>query len=98
MHKRIGGNMTDRAYDLVRQLDESIGVTIAFEKSGFPHGAWIITLSRKRKELVATGDQSFPDLDKLYKPKVKNPRHWDDYLNELQPDADFRLLVLMGLS
>lgn len=90
--------MTKRAYDLVRSLVESYGGTMQYEKSGYPHGAWIITMAGKRKEFVATGEKSFPELDKLYKPKVKNPKHWDDLLNELVSDADFRLMVLMGIS
>lgn len=89
--------MTGRAYDLVRTLVESLGGTMVYEKSGFPHGAWVINLGEKSKVFEAKGDQSFPELDKLHLPKVKKPRRWEDYQNELQPDAKSRLFVTMGL-
>lgn len=89
--------MTGRAYDLVRTLVESLGGTMVYEKSGFPHGAWVINLGEKNKVFEAKGDQSFPELDKLHLPKVKKPRRWEDYQNELQPDAKSRLFVTMGL-
>ena len=90
--------MSDQPYGLVRALVESLGGSMTYEKSGFRYGAWVINIGEKSKIIEACGDQSFPELDKLYKPKVKNPRNWDDYLNELQPDTDFRLMILMGLS
>jgi hypothetical protein len=90
--------MSEQPYGLVRALVESLGGSMTYKKSGFRFGAWVITKGEKNKIIEACGNQSFPELDKLYKPKVKNPRNWDDYLNELQPDADFRLLILMGLS
>ena len=87
--------MSDQPYGLVRALVESLGGSMTYEKSGFRYGAWVINIGEKSKIIEACGDQSFPELDKLYKPKVKNPRNWDDYLNELQPDTDFRLMILM---
>jgi hypothetical protein len=90
--------MSEKAYGLVHALVESLGGSMTFEKSGFRYGAWVITMGKISKIIEAGGDQSFPELDKLYKPKVKNPRQWDDYMNELQPDAYFRLMILMGLS
>jgi hypothetical protein len=98
MHKRIGEKIAGRVYDLVRSLVESLGGFMTYEKNDFRYGAWIITMGEKSKVFEAGGDQSFPEFDKMHKPKVQHPQHWDDYLNELQPDAKSRLLITMGLS
>ena len=48
--------------------------------------------------IVAGGDRSFPKLDGLYVPQVPDPQHWDDYLNELVPDAEAQLLSMLRIS
>ncbi|MFH1097617.1 MAG: hypothetical protein V1749_08985 [Candidatus Desantisbacteria bacterium] len=48
--------------------------------------------------IEADGNQSFPKLDRLYVPRVPDPRHWDDYLEKLVPDAETQLLSMLGIS
>jgi hypothetical protein len=90
--------MSDHAYGKIRSLVESLGGSMYYEREGFRYGAWIITLGEKTKVFEASGDHLFPELDRLYLPKVRHPRLWDNYLNELQPDAKSRLLLTLGLS
>lgn len=90
--------MTERAYDLVRALIERLGGMMVFQKEGFRHGAWILTLGEREKIIEAGGNRSFPELDGLYLPKVTHPTTWDDYKNELVPDVEMKVLTLFGLG
>lgn len=90
--------MTHRVYDLIRSLVEQLGGSMTYERQKYRYGAWVITLGEKRKVIEAGGNRSFPELDQLLEPLVPNPRHWDDYKNQLVPDAIGRLFALMGFS
>jgi len=65
---------------------------MVWAKRGYRHGAWIITLRDKRAVIQASGEQSFPALDGLLVPVAADPKTWNDYSNELLPDAEERLL------
>lgn len=90
--------MTNRAYELVRTLIERNGGSMTYERKGYRYGAWIITLGDKCKVIESEGNRSFPELDRLYLPKVQNPKDWDDYVDQLVPDAELRLFALLGTS
>ena len=90
--------MTNRAYDLVRTLIERNGGSMNYERKGYLYGAWIITLGNKSTVIESGGNQSFPELDRLYVPKVQNPKDWNDYVDQLVPDVELRLFALLGTS
>lgn len=87
--------MANRAYDLVRSLVEDLGGTMFWERQGHPHGAWVIRVRDRDLVVEARGDRSFPMLDRLYVPRTADPKAWDDYANELLPDAERRLRTLL---
>lgn len=68
---------------------------MVWAKKGYAHGAWIITLHDKRAVIRASGKQSFPELDGLLVPLTPDPRTWNDYTNDLLPDAESRLLAML---
>jgi hypothetical protein len=55
-------------------------------REGHQWGAWIVTLDGKSGTFLSNGS-GYPDLDRLYKPKVDNPQHYRDYSNELVTGA-----------
>ena len=67
-------------------------------KRGYRHGAWVITVGDKRVAIPALGNQSFPELDRLLVPLATDPRTWNDYSNDLVPDAETRLLAMLRVS
>jgi hypothetical protein len=71
---------------------------MVYERKGYRYGAWVIRIGGRSAIIEASGNQSFPELDQLHIPRGPNPRHWGDYLNELVPDAEARLLSMMGSS
>ena len=83
--------MSNRAYDKIRALVEQRGGTMKYEREGYEFGAWEIRVDGKTTVIEAPGVGSFPKLDRLYVPRVKNPRGWEDYDDELVPDAEARL-------
>jgi len=90
-------SIEDRAYGLLREIVERHQGTMTYQREGKPpHGAWLITLNGKVWEIPARGERSFPELDQLYEPKpdIERPKHWDDYLHKLVPDAEEKLLAL----
>jgi len=88
--------MSDRrAYGSIRSLVERLGGSMAWAKRGYRHGAWIITIRDKRLVIPASGKQSFPQLDGLLVPLTSSPRTWNDYSNDLLPDAETRLLAML---
>ncbi len=87
--------MSTRAYDLIRQLVERNGGSMRYERQGFRFGAWIITIGDKCKIIEAGGNQSNPELDQLYVPNVKDPKNWNDYEEQLIPNAEDRLLTML---
>ena len=85
--------MTDhRAYGSVRSFVEGLGGSMVWAKKGYRHGAWIVTIADKRMVIPALGEQSFPQLDGLLVPLKPDPKTWNDYTNDLLPDAEARLL------
>lgn len=90
--------MSNRAYELVRSIVERFGGSMVYERKGYRHGAWVIKIGTKSKIIEAGGNRSFPELDGLHIPRIKNPKHWDDYLNELVPNAEEILLAMLDVS
>ena len=70
---------------------------MVYERKGYRYGAWVIRLGDRRLIVEGRGDRSFPAIDRLYVPKrgVSNPSTWDDYENELVPDAGEQLSSLL---
>lgn len=90
--------MSNRAYDKVRSQVEQLGGSMTYERKGYRHGAWIIRVDDKSITFEADGNRSFPQLDRLYVPKVTDPKQWDDYSKQLVPDAEAKLLVMLRLE
>ena len=86
-----------RAYDKLRAIIEHRGGRMYYQRAGFRHGAWQISLGAKARAIESTGRRLVPELDRLYipLPRVENPTTWDDYSNELVPDAESQLLALL---
>ena len=68
---------------------------MVWAKRGYRHGAWIITIGDKRMTIAASGKQSFPQLDGLLVPLTSDPKTWNDYSNDLLPDAESRLQAML---
>ena len=83
-----------RPYGELRNFIESLDGTMIYQGKG-KHGAWVISLNGITKVIPATGEQSFPDLDRLYVPKNVEPKTWNDRDKELLEDAEERLLELL---
>jgi hypothetical protein len=94
-HWRYPMSGPQRAYCGLRDIIERHGGTMAYHREGFRHGAWVISLGSRTATIEATGEQSFPPLDRLYVPKVVNPTRWDHYRDELLDDAEEHLLTLL---
>lgn len=90
--------MSNRAYDKIRTLVEQRGGTMKYEKEGYEYGAWVIRIGDKTTVIEAPGVGSFPKLDRLYVPRVKSPRGWDDYEDQLVPDAETKLWAMLKLE
>lgn len=90
--------MSNRAYDEIRTLIEQRGGTMKYEKEGYEFGAWVIRLGGRTAIIEAPGIGSFPKLDRLYVPKIKSPRGWEDYTNQLVPDAEAKLLAMLKID
>lgn len=87
--------MTHRAHDTIRTMVERLGGTMVYEREGYRYGAWVISVCGRRCVVEASGNRSFPELDRLYVPKHPNPQHWDDYFNDLVSGPESRLLALL---
>lgn len=66
-----------------------------YQRKGYRYGAWVIRVHGKEAVVEATGNRSFPELDRLHVPKRPNPKHWDDYSRELAPNAEEQLMRLL---
>ncbi len=71
---------------------------MTYERKGYRHGAWVISIGESSVTIEADGSRSFPELDRLYVPRVPDPMHWDDNLVELVPDAETQLLCMLEIS
>lgn len=87
-----------KAYDEIRSLVIHHEGTMRYQREGFRFGAWIVAIGDKSLIIEASGEQTFPMLDRLYVPRIAKPKHWDDYSNVLVPDAELKLLAMFGLS
>lgn len=87
--------MGRRVYEELRTPIERMGGSMTHLKKGYKYGAWSIKVGKKQGifEYSDVGYQGFPDLDKLYKPKIDNPAHWKDYSCILIPNAIELLLA-----
>ena len=92
-----GDTMSERrrAYGEVRDLVEQKGGTMRFQREGYRYGAWIISLNGKQAIVEAQGNQTLPELDRMYVPKMANPKTWHDYTHELIPEAAEALSMLL---
>ncbi len=68
---------------------------MVYQREGYPHGAWEISLDGHSAILEAQGAHSFPELDRFYKPapRIAAPRTWDDYEDELVDGAEDAFLA-----
>ncbi|HQH22579.1 MAG TPA: hypothetical protein PLJ89_10925 [Thermoleophilia bacterium] len=88
--------MSDRrAYGSIRSMVEKLGGSMVWARRGYRYGAWIVTIADRRMIIPASGEQSFPQLDGLLVPLKAHPRTWNDYTNDLLPDAESRLLAML---
>lgn len=71
---------------------------MTYERKGHRHGTWMMRIGKSIVAIEAGGNRSFPELDRLYVPRIPDPRNWDDYLDELVPDAELQLLSMLGIS
>ena len=90
-------NTRPSAYRELRDIIERHGGTMLYQRAGYRHGAWEISLGGKKAIIEATGSQYFPQLDRLYEPDpaCPNPRTWKDFSGPLVPDAEAKLLSLL---
>jgi hypothetical protein len=86
--------VNSRAYGDLRNIIERRGGSMVYERAGYRHGAWVISLQGKHATIEASGNRSFPALDRLYETSHPNPQHWDDYDGPLVEDAEAKLLAL----
>lgn len=78
--------MSHCAYEKIRSPIERLGGSMTYERKGYRYGAWVIRIGESSVTIQAGGNRSFPELDGLYIPRVPEPKHWDDYLDELVSD------------
>jgi len=54
--------------------------------------AWsgVIRIGQNSITIEASGNRSFPEFDRLYIPRISEPRQGDDYSDELVPTANVR--------
>ncbi len=90
--------MSDRAYGSIRSIVERLGGSMVYQREGYRYGAWVIRVGEHSVTIEAGGNRSFPQLDRLYVPRVSDPMHWDDYSDELVPDAETQLLSILVIS
>ena len=86
---------SNRVYAKLRAIIERHCGTMTYQRKGFKYGAWVIALDGKCATIKATGKGSFPQLDRLYVPKIVNLTRWEHTHNELLDDAEEHLLALL---
>jgi len=90
--------MVYRSYGLIRSIIERHGGSINYVRRGYRYGAWVIEIGDTTKIIEAEGNQSFPELDRFYVPKIQDPKHYYDYYDQLIPEAEEQLLSWLGNS
>jgi hypothetical protein len=83
-----------RPYEELRAPIEQRGGSMVHVREGHQWGAWVITLDGKTGTFLSNG-RGYPDLDRLYRPKVSDPQHYTDYSNDLVPGAIEKLISLL---
>ncbi len=86
--------MARRIYEELQQLVERQGGNMTYERAGAHGGVWTIVLHGRTREFLSNG-AGFPELDRLYVPKVAEPAHYSHYTNELVSTAFEKLLTLL---
>ena len=68
---------------------------MTWHRAGYRYGAWEIVLDGKRVVVEAMGVHSFPALDRFYvpSPETATPKTWDDYEDDLIPDAEEQFIA-----
>ncbi len=75
--------MKYRPYGQLRDFVESLGGEMRHERQGYSTGgAWVVELNGVRTVFRSNG-AGFPELDRLYVPKVEQPTHYRDYSLDL---------------
>ena len=87
--------MPHRPYEELRDPIDRRGGSMIHVREGYEWGAWIIKLNGKTRRFLSNG-RGYPELDRLYMPKVPNPQHYRDYTNELVPGAIDTLIAMLG--
>lgn len=83
-----------RPYEELRLPIEQRGVSMMHVREGHQWGAWVVSLDGKSCTFKSNG-RGYPELDRLYKPKISNPKHYTDYSNDLVPGALETLLRML---
>ncbi len=52
--------MSDRAYDLLRAIVERLGGSMLYERKGYRHGAWVISIGANSTTIEARREPLFP--------------------------------------
>lgn len=88
--------MTRRPYEELRSIVEREGGHMVHARPGHgPGGAWVITFRGKTATFHSNG-AGFPQMDRLYVPKVSEPVHYSDYSNDLVEGAEGKWLEMLG--
>jgi hypothetical protein len=87
--------MSRRKYKEIQQIIEQAGGEMLYERAGAPGGKWTVTLRGHVREFLSNG-AGFPELDRLYVPKVREPAHHSDYTKQLVPNAEAQLMKLLA--
>jgi hypothetical protein len=69
-----------------------------YKHKGFKYGAWEIKIGEHSITIQATGNQTFPEIDRFYVPRIPDPKKWGDYYPELIPDAEKQIWIMLGVS
>jgi hypothetical protein len=87
--------MADRVYGALRAVVEDLGGSMIYERHGHRYGAWVIKIGERGLTVEGRGDRSFPEIDSLHLPRAPNPKDWDDYSDDLVPDAEDKLMAML---
>ena len=85
------------AYQGLVDIVESLGGTMVHVRKGQPAGGrWIVSLKGYAdRSFDCDGKGGAPALDRLYVPKVADPKTYRDYTNTLLPTAQASLLAML---
>ena len=88
--------MSDRAYGSIRSIVERLGGSMVYERKGYRYGAWVIRIGENAWSSKRGATSRSHNSTVCYVPLVPDPKHWDDYSDELVPDAETQLLSMLG--